>query len=166
MTTPRPLWAPWRLAFVQAPPRRGCFLCLYARQRKDRENLVVLRHATCFSLLNRFPYNSGHLMVAPKAHKARLEDLTRAERSDLMDLLVRMQRALDRALHPEGYNIGLNLGRAAGAGVPGHLHVHVVPRWNADTNFMPIVGQTKVIPQALDDLYARLRDVLDGRRRR
>lgn len=164
MTHPRPLWAPWRLAFVQAPPRRGCFLCLYARQRKDRKNLVVFRNHSCFALLNRFPYNSGHLLVAPRAHKGRLEDLTAEERTDLMNLLIVMQKALNRVLRPEGYNIGFNLGRAAGAGVPGHLHVHVVPRWTADTNFMPVVGQTKVIPQALEDLYASLRGALAGER--
>jgi len=163
---PRPLWAPWRLTFVQAPPRRGCFLCLYARQRKDRSNLVVLRNRSCFALLNRFPYNSGHLMVAPRAHKSSLGALTARERTDLLNLLVEMQRALDRVLRPEGYNVGLNLGRAAGAGIPGHLHVHVVPRWTGDTNFMPLVGQTKVIPQALEDLYSRLLGVLGRGRHR
>ena len=157
---PRPLWAPWRMAFVQGPPRHACFFCDYARQKKDRENLVVLRGRTCFAILNRFPYNTGHLMVAPLAHKRDLGRLTARERAELLDLLVTMQGALDRALRPEGYNIGINLGRVAGAGVPGHVHIHVVPRWGGDTNFMPVVGLTKVIPQALEDLYSQLQKVL------
>jgi len=157
---PRPLWAPWRMDFIKGPPRKTCFFCDYVRQDRDRRNLVVLRGRTCFALLNRFPYNTGHLMVAPLAHKGALDRLTKEERAELLDLLVTMQKALDRTLRPHGYNIGINLGRVAGAGVPGHVHIHVVPRWDADTNFMPVVGRTKVIPQALEALYTQLQKVL------
>ncbi len=157
---PRPLWAPWRMTYILGPRRNSCFFCDYARRKRDRKDLVILRGRTCFALLNRFPYNSGHLMVAPLAHKRALGQLTAEERAEIFDLLVAAQEALDRALRPHGYNIGLNLGRVAGAGVPGHVHFHIVPRWNGDTNFMPVVGLTKVVPQALEDLYGQLQKAL------
>lgn len=161
--TPARLWAPWRMTFLKKAHRKlsGCFFCDYApRPKRDRENLVLLRGKSCFVVFNRFPYNSGHLMVAPLAHKGELSRLTAAERAELFDLLVRMQGLLDRALKPHGYNVGFNLGRAAGAGVPGHIHLHIVPRWDGDTNFMPVVGETKVVPQALDELYGTLQKAL------
>jgi ATP adenylyltransferase len=143
----------------------GCFFCDYAKNpRKDRENLVAHRGNHCFSLLNRFPYSGGHLLVAPLAHKAELAVFTPAEREELFDQLVLMQETLDRLMHPQGYNIGLNIGRAAGAGIPGHLHFHIVPRWNGDTNFMASVAHAKVIPQALEELHADLQKALRGRR--
>ncbi len=157
---PRPLWAPWRMAFIRGPHRKTCFFCDYARQRKDRRNGVVLRGRKAFVVLNRYPYNTGHLMVAPLAHKGDPGRLTEEERGELFELLVVMLGALDRALRPEGYNVGMNLGRVAGAGVPGHLHLHVVPRWGGDTNFMPVLGRTKVVPQALQEVYSRLQKVL------
>jgi ATP adenylyltransferase len=115
-------------------------------------------------VLNRFPYSGGHLLVAPLAHKGELALFTSAEREELFDQLVLMQETLDRLMHPQGYNIGLNLGRAAGAGIPGHLHFHIVPRWNGDTNFMASVAQAKVIPQALAELHADLQKALRRRR--
>ncbi len=158
---PRPLWAPWRMRFIEGRRRGSCFFCEYARAKgRDRDNFVVARGATCFAVLNRYPYNNGHLMVAPLAHKGRLGLLGGRERAELLDMLVEMQEAVGRALRPHGYNIGLNLGRVAGAGVPGHLHFHLVPRWEADTNFMPVVGLTKVIPQSLEALYDRLQKTL------
>jgi ATP adenylyltransferase len=135
----------------------ACFFCDYVgRPRKDRTNLVLLRGRNCFVLLNRFPYTTGHLMVAPRAHKGELEGFTGPEREELFELVVRMEGLLRKTLSPHGFNIGLNVGRAAGAGVPGHLHVHIVPRWNGDTNFMTTVGHAKVIPQALLTTYDRL----------
>jgi ATP adenylyltransferase len=159
------LWAPWRLSYVAAakPPAAGdpCFVCDGLAAADDRANLVALRTPLSVVLLNRFPYNNGHLLVAPRAHKGRLDELTPDELLDTMEALRRMVAELTELMHPDGYNIGLNLGRAAGAGLPGHLHWHVVPRWNGDTNFMPVLGDVKVIAQSLDALYdlltARLR---------
>ncbi len=151
------LWAPWRLAYVAAatPPTEGdpCFICRGLAASDDRAHLIALRTTHSAVVLNRFPYNNGHLLVAPRAHKGNLQDLDAAEILDIQQTLARMVGVLDEVLHPEGYNIGLNLGRAAGAGLPGHLHWHIVPRWNGDTNFMPVLGDVKVIAQALDALY-------------
>lgn len=159
------LWAPWRMPYLKkitAPKNPGgCFLCDYSRApRKDRENHVVLRGNACFTVLNRFPYAGGHLLVAPLAHKAELGLFSDAERDELFGQLVRLQKTLDRLMHPQGYNIGVNLGRAAGAGVPGHLHFHLIPRWNGDTNFMTTVADARVLPQALDELHAELQKAL------
>jgi ATP adenylyltransferase len=157
------LWAPWRLAYVAAappPPDDDCFLCRGLAQEDDRRNLVVLRAPRSTVVLNRFPYNNGHLLIAPLAHKGRLDDLDPAELLETQETLRRMVRVLDALMHPDGYNIGLNLGRAAGAGLPGHLHWHVVPRWNGDTNFMPVLADTKVIVQSLDALYDLLQERL------
>jgi len=160
------LWAPWRESYVTAPKTRSasleCFICSGLAGTDDRANLVVWRrpHATVF--LNRFPYNNGHLLVAPQAHKAVLADLTPAENVELMETLSRMVSQLDHLMHPDGYNIGLNLGQVAGAGLPGHLHWHLVPRWNGDTNFMPVLAESKVIVQSLDALYGLLVERLPG----
>jgi ATP adenylyltransferase len=155
------LWAPWRLSYVkearsdpvEADP---CFLCAGLRADQDKQNLIALRTPLSAVVLNRYPYNNGHLLIAPRAHKSTLDQLTPEELFDVMDTVRKSIRTLDELMHPEGYNIGLNLGRAAGAGLPGHLHWHVVPRWNGDTNFMPVLGDTKVIVQALDALYELL----------
>jgi ATP adenylyltransferase len=151
------LWAPWRLEYVvhakSPPPRDGCFLCQSLAETKDRANWVVLRTPLSVVVLNRFPYNNGHLLVAPRAHKGRLQELEPAEILESQQALGRMMDLLDELMHPDGYNVGLNLGRAAGAGLPGHLHWHVVPRWEGDTNFMPVVNDVKVIVQSLASLY-------------
>ncbi len=151
------LWAPWRLAYVAAArpptPHDACFLCRGLADADDRRNLLVRRTPRCAVVLNRFPYNNGHLLVAPRAHKATLDDLDAAELLETQETLRHMVRLLDGLMHPDGYNVGLNLGHAAGAGLPGHLHWHVVPRWHGDTNFMPVVADTKVIAQSLDALY-------------
>ncbi len=170
------LWAPWRLAYVQGelpePPSERlellpgadpeCFLCQAVASPSDRRRLVVWRSDCSLVLLNRYPYNNGHLLVAPKQHRASLDQLTAKEQLDLMQCLTHMVARLERALHPDGFNVGLNLGRAAGAGLPGHLHWHVVPRWSGDTNFMPALGAVKVIPQALDALWELLTTDLSG----
>jgi ATP adenylyltransferase len=151
------LWAPWRQSYIEAamPPTADdpCFICRGVEARDQRAQLIVLCTPSSVVLLNRFPYNNGHLLVAPRAHKGNLGELDRNELTETMETLRRMVRLLDRLIHPEGYNVGLNLGRAAGAGLPGHLHWHVVPRWAGDTNFMPILSNTKVISQSLDALY-------------
>src|SRR5262245_2666266 len=155
-----PLWAPWRLSYVTAAkPSSGgeeCFICRALASTEDRANHVVLRTAHGLVILNRFPYNNGHLLVCPRAHKARLDELSDEEALDLQRTLCRMTAVLDELLRPDGFNVGLNLGRAAGAGLPGHLHWHVVPRWNGDTNFMPVLADVRVIVQSLDALHELL----------
>jgi len=162
------LWAPWRLSYVAGPkpPRESepCFICRGLELRDDRHNLLVLRTTFSVVYLNRFPYNNGHLLVAPRAHKGQFGDLEADEMTDSMMALQRMIRELNGLLQPDGYNIGLNLDPAAGAGLPGHLHWHLVPRWQGDTNFMPIVSDTKVIPQSLESLYDLLVAQMNGER--
>jgi ATP adenylyltransferase len=154
------LWAPWRLDYVSAPPKpetgSDCFICRGLAENTDSANLIAQRTSLSVVVLNRYPYNNGHLLVAPLAHKADLADLSDDELLDLQKTLRVMAVKLTRILRPDGFNIGLNLGRVAGAGLPGHLHWHIVPRWNGDTNFMPVLGDTKVISQSLDALYEKL----------
>lgn len=159
------LWAPWRIPYLRKITRQekpgACFFCEYAAApRKDRKNLVVLRGKTCFTVMNRFPYAGGHLLVAPFAHKADLAEFTAEEREETFGQLIRMQRVLENLMKPQGFNLGLNIGRAAGAGVPGHLHFHLLPRWNGDSNFMTTAAQVRVIPQALDELHGELQKAL------
>ena len=152
------LWAPWRSAFVSVRRPRRCIFCgiRSLSQAGQRRLQIVARGRHAFALLNRYPYNNGHLMVAPYRHIGRLESLRSQEWLDLFQLCARFTRVLTQRLHPDGFNVGMNLGRVAGAGFPGHLHLHLVPRWNGDTNFMPILGGTKVLPQSLDELYRLL----------
>ena len=157
------LWAPWRMSYITAPkdtsaaPRTGpdCFMCraVAAEPGTDRENLLVHRTDLSVVVLNRYPYNNGHLLVCPRAHKGRLDELTTDELLDLQLVTRRMIGILEKRMRPDGFNVGLNLGAAAGAGLPGHLHWHVVPRWNGDANFMAVTGDTRVISQSLDALY-------------
>jgi ATP adenylyltransferase len=158
------LWAPWRLAYVAtaAPPAADdpCFFCRGLADNDDRRHLIALRTPLSTVVLNRFPYNNGHLLIAPRAHKGRLQELDSAEALDLQALLARLVDAIDSLMGPDGYNVGLNLGRAAGAGLPGHLHWHLVPRWHGDTNFMPVLADAKVIVQSLDAFYDLLTDRL------
>ncbi len=153
------LWAPWRLNYIANAvdkPQDGCFLCRYRDESRDAENYVVARSEHSLIVLNRFPYNNGHLLVAPRDHQATLDDLSEIELLDLQKQIRRMTKLLTLVMGAEGFNVGLNLGRLAGAGLPGHLHWHIVPRWNGDVNFMPIIGDTKVIPQSLDALHQLL----------
>jgi ATP adenylyltransferase len=158
------LWAPWRMTYVAAGrPRSGeqtCFLCHGLAESADRQNLIAWRTPLSVVALNLFPYNNGHLLVAPQAHKARLDELADEEHLDLMRTIQRMVQVLDDLMRPDAYNIGINLGKAAGAGLPGHLHWHVVPRWDGDTNFMPVLADVKVIVQSLETLYDLLREKL------
>lgn len=160
------LWAPWRLSYVAAAkgpmPDDACFICKGLRENDDRGNLIVWRRPRSVVVLNRFPYNNGHLLIAPKAHKGSLDEFGDEEMLETMDTVRRMIGILDELMHPDGHNVGLNLGMAAGAGLPGHLHWHVVPRWSGDTNFMPILADVKVIVQSLDALF----DLLTERLRR
>jgi ATP adenylyltransferase len=155
------LWAPWRAQYVLNPSASdgadsGCFLCRGLASANDRENLLAYRGEHSVVYLNRYPYNNGHLLVAPKVHKGRLDELDGHELLEPIETLRRLVGVLDRMMRPQGYNIGLNLGKSAGAGLPAHLHWHIVPRWDGDTNFMPVLGQTKVIVESLLDYYDRL----------
>ncbi len=150
------IWAPWRLEYIQAEKSSGCIFCAALAEPDERRSLVVARGQQCFVIMNRFPYNTGHVMIVPNRHRSRLDGLDDQELAELLrytDYCVRVQ---ERVLRPEGYNIGMNLGRAAGAGIDDHLHVHVVPRWVGDTNFMPVLGDVKVIPEHLQATHRRL----------
>jgi ATP adenylyltransferase len=161
----RPLWAPWRMEFIDAPKSQGCIFCDFPAlegEANDRRNLIAHRSARSFAILNRFPYNSGHVMVVPRAHVARLEDLGPEDWADLHDELRRAVAAVRRAYRPDGFNVGMNLGKVAGAGIADHLHYHVVPRWGGDTNFMPVLGDTKVMVEHLDATWQKIRDAFGG----
>lgn len=152
----RSLWAPWRLQYIRGPKAPGCVFCRALEAGDDRENLVVRRGEHAFVILNRYPYTSGHLMVTPARHVAAPEDLSAAEAAELWRLMTECKRALDAEFRAQGYNVGLNVGSAAGAGIAEHLHLHVVPRWAGDTNFMPVVGGVGVVSQHLLDVYDAL----------
>jgi len=157
------LHAPWRIDYILAPKPEENGTSLFTRiaqSNDDEANHVIARERTCFALLNTYPYTGGHLMVVPYKEAADLNGLTDEELTDLLRLTRRCQNALTMVMKPNGFNIGINLGKVAGAGVPGHLHIHVVPRWLGDTNFMPVLAQTVVVPQALGELAAQLRAAL------
>lgn len=158
---PERLWAPWRMAYIRsATEPAGCLFCRVARGRADARDLVLARAGQAVLLLNRYPYNPAHLMVAVRRHAARFTDLSAVERTDLLDLAALAERALESEYRPHGVNYGLNVGRVAGAGFPGHLHLHIVPRWDGDTNFMPTVAATKVLPESLAQTWRRLRTAI------
>lgn len=150
------LWTPWRSQYVTGPKAEGCVFCTIASAEDDRQNYVLYRGAYNFVLLNLYPYNTGHLMVTPYAHVARFNELPPGVAAELTYLTQHALGTIERALRPEGFNLGMNLGKVAGAGVDSHVHQHVVPRWGGDTNFMPIVGQTKVMPETLEQTYEKL----------
>ena len=156
------LWAPWRMRYIEvADEANGCIFCVKPAQDRDEENLLLLRGDRCFIMLNAFPYSNGHLMVSPYRHTADLNDLEDAELLELMALTRRGINLLKRACRPDGFNVGINLGRVAGAGIADHIHVHIVPRWSGDTNFMAVIGDTRVIPEALEAAYRRLKECLN-----
>jgi ATP adenylyltransferase len=155
------LWAPWRMEYLMSDSTDGCIFCDKPAKNEDEANLILLRTPHSFVMLNAYPYNNGHLMIAPFRHLAGFTDLTDEERCDLMSTIADAQRILERAYSPQGMNVGANLGHCAGAGVPGHVHVHIVPRWEGDTNFMPVLGNVRVVPETLRETYDRLRESLD-----
>jgi ATP adenylyltransferase len=154
------LHAPWRIQYILAPKPALSETSLFAQianSSDDRANYVVVRERTCYAVLNAYPYNGGHLLAVPYKQTPDLDDLTEGELCDLMKLTRRCQRVLTKVMKPDGFNIGMNLGKVAGAGIVEHLHIHIVPRWAGDTNFMPVISNTNVLPQALDELAATLR---------
>ncbi len=163
MQTVKTLWAPWRAEYIRcainqhSTGRRGCLFCNLLKAKDDRQNLILRRGRHAFVVMNRFPYNNGHVMVAPNRHTADLETLSATESAELFKLVQKSLAVLRRGLKPHGFNIGANLGRVAGAGVVGHLHVHIVPRWQGDVNFMPLLSETKVISEHLAATYDKLK---------
>jgi len=160
---PHALYAPWRLDYIKSvsdgPPE--CFLCTSAREpEKDAANLVLARSERCLLMLNKYPYVNGHLLVAPYRHAPTPVELEPVERAEMMELLTLGEQALTIAMNPQGFNIGFNIGKCAGAGVPGHIHAHIVPRWNGDINFMTIIGNVRIIPQAIEEAYRLLKEAV------
>ncbi len=152
------LWAPWRMAYIrQSPKPSQCIFCVKAKASRDRENLLLHRGQHGFVMMNLFPYNSGHLLVAPYAHVNSIEWLSDESALDLMRLTNLSLRVLRAQIKPDGFNVGVNLGRVSGAGVEGHVHLHIVPRWDGDTNFMPLFSETRVMPEHLDVTYRKLK---------
>jgi ATP adenylyltransferase len=150
------LWSPWRQEYIESDKTQGCFLC-DKQKEDDREALILQRSQRGYVLLNAYPYNPGHAIVAPYRHEGELERLDDDETGDCSRMLQRAIKALKDAMNPDGFNLGVNLGRVAGAGVPDHLHWHVVPRWNGDTNFMPVLGKTKVLSELLAQTYEKVK---------
>lgn len=157
------LHAPWRIQYILTPKPPASDASVFtqiAQSSDDEANHVIARERSCYALLNNFPYNGGHLMVVPYKQVADFHELTDDEMLDLLKLMRRCQKALQQVMKPDGFNIGVNLGKVAGAGIAEHLHIHVVPRWNGDTNFMPVLAQTTIVPQALRELAVQLRAAL------
>lgn len=150
------LWAPWRMAYITQRKLPGCLLCQKPKEKKDKKNYLLHRSDLSYVMLNAFPYNNGHLLISPYAHVETLEDLEESTILDMMRTTKKALRALRSVFSPDGFNMGINEGPVAGAGIPSHIHLHLVPRWRGDTNFMPIFSETRVMPQHLASSYARL----------
>jgi len=157
------LWAPWRIEYIEKPKGDGCILCQKPREDDDEANLILFRGQSNFVILNAFPYNPGHLMVAPYRHIANLQDLTDEEAKEHFNLVKKGLELLKETLKPAGFNVGLNIGKVAGAGIEGHLHTHIVPRWQGDANFMPVLSDTRVLSEALIATYKKLKAKLSSR---
>ncbi|MFQ5498717.1 MAG: HIT domain-containing protein [Candidatus Zixiibacteriota bacterium] len=151
------IWAPWRAAFVLGKKEKGCIFCKRLKMADSARNLIIYRGRLAFVILNKYPYNAGHTMVVPKRHVGQIELLTEDEGAELFELTRRIVAVIKKALGPDSLNLGMNLGRGSGAGIPGHCHMHIVPRWRGDTNFMPVIGDTKIISLPLGPVYDALR---------
>ena len=155
------IWAPWRKQYINSVVKKSkkCIFCEKSKQKRDRANYILKRSRYSFSLLNIYPYNNGHVMIAPYKHISEFDRLSKDELLDLIFLTQESKKIIDEVLKPEGYNIGANIGKISGAGFEGHFHIHIVPRWQGDTNFMPVISSTKVISESLDSLYNRIIDI-------
>jgi ATP adenylyltransferase len=159
------LWSPWRYAYITSdePPAGSCIFCDKPKETgeaADSRNFIVHRGRHCFVILNAFPYTSGHVMVVPYQHADELQELSETAATEMMALTQRMEAVLRRLYKPEGINVGMNIGKAAGAGIAGHIHMHILPRWYADANFVSVIGETRVLPEALDVTYKRVKEAL------
>lgn len=152
------LWSPWRMRYLNSFKKEGCVFCNALELPDGPENMIFYRGEKCFVMLNAFPYTNGHLMVLPFLHVPDLADLDEDTRAELIELVTKASETLREVYGPEGFNIGINMGEAAGAGIGGHIHIHVVPRWKGDTNFMTAVGETRVLPEELDQTYRRVKE--------
>ncbi len=153
------IFAPWRIKYIESPKFEGCIFCKF-KNEEDEKRLILFRGEKCFVIMNNYPYNPGHVMIAPYEHKAKLYELNDAEKLEMMKLAEKMIRVIEFTMKPDGFNLGINLGKVAGAGIEDHIHLHIVPRWNGDTNFMPVLADVKVIPEAIEDTYKKLRNAL------
>jgi ATP adenylyltransferase len=151
------IWSPWRVQYIRNPNPAGCIFCDKPMENKDSENFILYRGEKNFVIMNAFPYNPGHLMVVPYRHIGKLEDMTFDERNNHYEIVSRAVSILRESCKSDNFNLGMNLGRAAGAGIADHIHTHIVPRWNGDNNFMPVIGETRVISESMIDIYNRLK---------
>lgn len=158
MVAMKQIWAPWRVGYIEMEKPKGCIFCDKPKEDKDESNYILYRGKKNFVMMNLYPYNPGHLMVAPYRHVANLEDLTKPELHEHIELVSLSIKALKQASNPPGFNLGMNLGRVAGAGIDDHIHTHIVPRWAGDTNFMPVISGDKVISRAMDETYRKVRE--------
>ena len=152
------VWAPWRVEYILGEKESKCIFCEKPKQEKDEDNYILFRGKRCLVMLNAYPYNNGHLMIAPYRHIDSVEDLEDDEAREMMNILSRMITLVKKVLRPGGFNVGMNLGSVAGAGIVDHLHLHVVPRWKGDTNFMPLISNTKIISESLRKTYRKLKE--------
>lgn len=150
------LWSPWRMKYILNSKAKGCVFCKMSEEKRDRKNYILYRGEHNYVIMNLYPYNNGHLMIVPYKHTYTIEKLSKAEAADFIELTGKSVTVLKKAFSPDGFNIGMNLMEAAGAGIEAHIHMHIVPRWNGDTSFMPVLFETRVIPESLDDTYSKL----------
>lgn len=155
------IWAPWRIEYIKNPKEKGCIFCKFPKEQNDRERFILHRGKTCYIIMNYFPYNNGHLMIAPYLHTGDFDNLDNQTKIEIFNLIDSSTKALREKLKAEGFNIGINLGSVAGAGIGDHLHIHIVPRWQGDTNFMPVLGNAKVISQELHETWETLKEYFE-----
>lgn len=155
------LWAPWRMEYLKDhKPTTDCIFCKFVSEQNDKQNLIAHRGTHCFVILNKFPYNNGHVMVVPNEHVPQFDELSETVLKEMNELIKISSKALDQCYKPQGYNLGMNIGEASGAGVKDHLHMHIVPRWNGDTNFMPVLAETKTMPQHISASYEKISEAI------
>ena len=156
------LYSPWRIKYILDDQPDGCIFCLKPKADNDREHLILQRGKHCFVIMNLYPYNNGHLMVVPYRHVSTLQELKSAELSELMELAKLCETVMQKVYQPHGFNLGMNIGKAGGAGIESHLHLHIVPRWNGDSNFMTVTGNTRVVPESFQRAYSNLKEQFDN----